>query len=191
MNLKSIYILHLQELNKYKFGRSNEVEFHVEEISVSRAHGEIIISHNKVMIKDYKSKFGTQILNKSSFTLNKVDITQNTFQIGRTWFMLSYHSPSKTNWLFSWCWRKRSSSKQEVEETKIDLNGAHFLNKNLVTELENNIENLQKKDRDSVFNLDEDFYNRLLSINLNKDNYNDRRQSTRLGHGNETVDEDK
>ena len=31
---KSIYILHLQELNKYKFGRSNEVEFHVEEIKV-------------------------------------------------------------------------------------------------------------------------------------------------------------
>ena len=81
---KSIYIIHINNQANFKYGRSNEVEFHIEEISVSRAHRELIILNDKVMIKDYKSKFGTQILNKSTFSLNKTDITQNIFQIGRT-----------------------------------------------------------------------------------------------------------
>ena len=103
---KSIYIIHLNNQANFKYGRSNEVEFHIEEISVSRAHGELIILNDKVMIKDYKSKFGTQILNKSTFSLNKTDITQNIFQIGRTWLMISYQSQSKSSWLFGCLWTK-------------------------------------------------------------------------------------
>ena len=94
--LKSTYILHLNNQANFKYDRNNEFEFYIEEISVSRAHGELIILNNKVMIKDYKSKFGTQILNKSSFNLNKTDITQNIFQIGRTWLMISYQSQFKS-----------------------------------------------------------------------------------------------
>ena len=45
--LKSIEILHLNNKAKFKYDRNNEVKFHIEEISVSRAHGELIILNNK------------------------------------------------------------------------------------------------------------------------------------------------
>ena len=54
--LKLIYILHLNNQANFKYGRGNEVEFHIDEISVSRIHGELIILNDKVMIKDDKSK---------------------------------------------------------------------------------------------------------------------------------------
>ena len=53
---KSIEILHLNNQANFKYGRSNEVEYNIEEISVSIIHGELIILNDKVMIKDYKSK---------------------------------------------------------------------------------------------------------------------------------------
>ena len=60
----------------------------------------------------------------------------------------------------------------------------------LIAELENNIENLQK-DRDSVFNLDESFYNRLININLNNVGNREPRATSAFGQGYETVDDDK
>ena len=50
---------------------------------------------------------------------------------------------------------------------------------------------IYKKDRDSVFNLDESFYNRLVHINLNKDDNQEPRHTSIFAQGYETVDEDK
>jgi hypothetical protein len=87
---KSVYLLRLNDTEKFKIGRSHEVEFHIEDISVSRFHGELVVKDNKVFIQDYKSKFGTQILVKQPQILHKKDMLKNMFQIGRTWFMASY-----------------------------------------------------------------------------------------------------
>lgn len=186
---KSIYILHLSELDKYKYGRSNEVELHIEEISVSRIHGEVFLINNKVMMRDLRSKFGTQVLSKSSNTLDKIDGSQNIFQIGRTWIMISYQKVQKTSWCFSWLWGK-SKNVEEEKEIELEHSEFHFLNNKLIIELENNIENLQK-DRDSVFNLDESFYNRLVNINLNKDDNQEPKHTSIFGQGYETIDDDK
>ena len=52
---KSVYILHLKDIGTYKIGRSYEAEFHVEDISISRIHGELLVTKDKVFMQDYKS----------------------------------------------------------------------------------------------------------------------------------------
>lgn len=87
---KSLYILRLKHHGNFRIGRSHDVEFHIEDISVSRFHGELQITKDKVFMQDYKSKYGTQILIKGAQILDKKDQTKNMFQVGRTWFMASY-----------------------------------------------------------------------------------------------------
>ena len=87
---KSLYILRLKHHGNFRIGRSHDVEFHIEDISVSRFHGELQITKDKVFMQDYKSKYGTQILIKGAQVLDKKDQTMNMFQVGRTWFMASY-----------------------------------------------------------------------------------------------------
>ena len=126
---KSIYILHITDIDRYKYGRSNDVELHLEEISVSRTHGEIILINNKVMMKDLRSKFGTQVLSKSSNSLSRIDSTQNIFQIGRTWLMISYHSTQNIKWYLCWLWGKPKDTTDDVKEIEYNQNENHFLNK--------------------------------------------------------------
>lgn len=87
---KSVYIVYLKEIGNYRIGRSHDVEFHVEDISVSRIHGELRVTRDKVFMQDYKSKYGTQILIKGEQILDKNDCTKNMFQVGRAWLMASY-----------------------------------------------------------------------------------------------------
>lgn len=103
--------------------------------------------------------------------------------------MISYQKVQKTSWCFSWLWGK-SKNVEEEKEIELEHSEFHFLNNKLIIELENNIENLQK-DRDSVFNLDESFYNRLVNINLNKDDNQEPKHTSIFGQGYETIDDDK
>lgn len=99
---KSIYILRINGIDRYRMGRSHDVEFHIEDISVSRFHGEVEITPtNKILIKDVKSKFGTQILSKGAQPIHKQEMTNNMFQIGRTWLMINYDTGSDRSGLFS------------------------------------------------------------------------------------------
>jgi pSer/pThr/pTyr-binding forkhead associated (FHA) protein len=59
---KSIYIFRLQDKFKFKVGRGHDVEFHIDDISVSRKHCDIHIFDDNVYIVDEKSKFGTQVI---------------------------------------------------------------------------------------------------------------------------------
>ena len=183
---KSIYILRLKHIGNYKVGRSHDVEFHWEDISVSRFHSEIQITPEKVFMQDYKSKFGTQILIKGTEALDKNDWTKNMFQVGRTWIMATYESKKKKS-IFS-CWFKKgrdvtSSENEDVLETDRNL-----LDDNLFTKLEHDIENLQK-DRDSVFYLDDSFYNKLMDIYINHGNETGERKATEVYENRETIDD--
>ena len=84
--------------------------------------------------------------------------------------------------------KSENEANSEVEQQ--NTKGVHFLDYILISKLENNIENMQK-DRDSVFNLDEEFYNKLLFLNNHKVNYPERRVSTNFEHVNDTVDDYK
>lgn len=190
---KSLYIVRLNQLEKYRVGRSHEVEFHIEDISVSRVHAELVITSNqKVLVKDVKSKFGTQILSKGAKPLDYKDSTQNMYQIGRTWFMGAYQEKKKKSGFL--CCLGGKPKNVSVPDTKanyeVEEESHYFLDKRLVTKLENDIENLQK-DRDSVFYLDDEFYHKLMTRNNRKeDESHDRKQTSIMaGAANETVDE--
>lgn len=189
---KSIYILHVNNQERHRFGRSHDVEFHIEDISVSRIHGEILITQHKVLINDIKSKFGTQILNKTASSLSKKDFTKNMFQIGRTWFMLSYQAPPRKFGCFSCLCGKPvdTSLNNTVFDNEVDDENHNFLDKRMLNQLEINIEKLQK-DRDSVFNLDESFYNKLVDLYINDEEGEGPKQTSAACLGNETIDEDR
>lgn len=98
---KSVYILRLKDIGNYRIGRSHEVELHIEDISVSRFHGEIQVTRDKVSMQDYKSKYGTQILIKGEQTLDKKDFTKNMFQVGRAWLMATYVKKAEKKGIFA------------------------------------------------------------------------------------------
>ena len=91
---KSIYIFRVHQRDRFKIGRSHDVEFHIDDISVSRKHCDIQLKGDKVYVVDERSKFGTQVLCKTSNPISRKDITKNMFQIGRTWFMVTYNPPN-------------------------------------------------------------------------------------------------
>lgn len=114
---KSIYIFRVTEKEKYKVGRSHDVEFHIDDISVSRKHWDIQIIDDKVYLVDEKSKFGSQVLCKNSTPINMKDPTVNMYQMGRTWFMISYQQKSNKSSLFWWFGgNKRSKTNDSVEK---------------------------------------------------------------------------
>jgi len=186
---KSIYILRINGIDRYRMGRSHDVEFHIEDISVSRFHGEVEITPtNKILIKDVKSKFGTQILSKGAQPIHKQEMTNNMFQIGRTWLMINYDTGSDRSGLFSWfCGKPKNTFDPQLKLTKeIQEEQQYFLNEQMESQLENDIENLQK-DRDSVFYLDDNFYNKLVDLYINKEPLN--RETSVFGPANETIDD--
>lgn len=188
---KSVYILRLKQHDRFKVGRSHEVEFHIEDISVSRFHAEIVIHNNKIFVQDYKSKFGTQILVKVAHPIDRTDMLKNMFQVGRTWLMVSYESRKKS--LFSCCFGVNNDPKPQKRRSRdnVDLENEYLMNTNLVTKLENDIENLQK-DRDSVFYLDDNFYDKLMDLYINKDEDSpNNKKVTEINENQATIDEDR
>lgn len=73
-----------------------------------------------------------------------------------------------------------------------DEESKYFLDKKLVTKLENDLEQLQK-DRDSVYNLDESFYKKLFNRYIKPDDEDSMgpKQTSVIGVNHETVDDFK
>ena len=67
---------------RFNMGRGHDSEVRVNDISVSRCHAIIKYQPDGIYIEDNKSKFGTLVLLKDRFYLEK-DYTY-AFQIGRT-----------------------------------------------------------------------------------------------------------
>jgi pSer/pThr/pTyr-binding forkhead associated (FHA) protein len=66
----------------FKLGRGHEADLRINDISVSRCHSFIKFKHNKFLLEDNMSKFGTLVLVK-----DKVPIVPNynkAMQVGRT-----------------------------------------------------------------------------------------------------------
>uniref|UniRef100_A0A7S3KAU9 FHA domain-containing protein n=1 Tax=Euplotes crassus TaxID=5936 RepID=A0A7S3KAU9_EUPCR len=191
---KSVYILRIPLIRNYRVGRSHDVEFHIEDISVSRFHGEIQVTKDKVFMQDYKSKYGTQILIKREQVLDQNDCTKNMFQVGRAWMMASFVKKSKVGF-FPCCFSapkatnsiERKNSKLNNSAKRQDTHG-NMLDSQLFDKLEQDIEDLQK-DRDSVFYLDDDFYNKLIGMYINKDEKRPNKRSIEVYENRETIDD--
>ena len=80
---RTIHILGFSpEKQTFNMGRGHESEVRVNDISVSRCHAIIKYRPDGIYIEDNRSKFGTLVLLKDLFHLEK-EYTQ-AFQIGRT-----------------------------------------------------------------------------------------------------------
>ncbi|CAI2362210.1 unnamed protein product [Moneuplotes crassus] len=183
---KSVYILNLEETGNYRVGRSHEVEFHIEDISVSRFHGELQVTQNKVFMQDYKSKYGTQILVKGEQIIDEADCTKNMFQVGRAWLMPGIFSCCRKKQNIEEPTERRDLDRNPIEGRQIQETHGNLLDSQIFLKLEQDIEDLQK-DRDSVFYLDDDFYNKLVGI-YNQDQKTNRR-SIEVYDPKETVDD--
>lgn len=81
-NFKSIHVITLEPDSTIVIGRGHDADVRVNDISVSRIHGTISISNNRIYLKDLGSKFGTLALIQRNFEcLNK----KVCLQIGRSY----------------------------------------------------------------------------------------------------------
>ena len=98
---KFLYVVNLEKnFKNLKIGRGNECEIMFTDISISRIHSILIREGNNVILKDYKSKFGTLILIHNQNLIINPDLSLN-IQIGRTFF----HIQIKQNFsLFNCCY---------------------------------------------------------------------------------------
>jgi hypothetical protein len=85
-NQKSIQVITLENDKRIILGRGHETDVRINDISVSRTHAVLMLSNNKILIKDLKSKFGTLVLLQ-----NDVEILEKPIclQIGRTFLQVS------------------------------------------------------------------------------------------------------
>lgn len=93
-NYKSIHLIILNENNKITFGRGQEADVTVNDISVSRIHTTLHYEKGKIYLRDMKSKFGSLVLIK-----NEIEISKNKIQlqIGRTFLEASCKSLEEFN----------------------------------------------------------------------------------------------
>ncbi|CAI2367498.1 unnamed protein product [Moneuplotes crassus] len=88
---KSFYIFRIKNLQEYKIGKSSECEYILDDASASRFHAVIAFEDpNCILLKDYKSRYGTQQLMTIPQTLDNKDSANNVFQIGRTWCKVEF-----------------------------------------------------------------------------------------------------
>ena len=76
-----IFIVHFNDKNRIKIGRSNDADMRLSDISVSRTHAFLHLKNNEFYLEDCKSKFGSLLLiqNKIMFIPDK----PLSIQIGR------------------------------------------------------------------------------------------------------------
>jgi pSer/pThr/pTyr-binding forkhead associated (FHA) protein len=82
-NYKSIFVIILEENKKITFGRGQEADIRISDISVSRMHGAIsLVNENKIFLQDLGSKFGTLVLLQKRILIGNKKIS---LQIGRSY----------------------------------------------------------------------------------------------------------
>ena len=83
-----IHIISFDEDEKITFGRSDNCDFSIKELSISRIHCIIYKEGNNLFIKDNESKFGTLILNQNSHIRLILGLPLN-IQIGKSYFNIN------------------------------------------------------------------------------------------------------
>jgi hypothetical protein len=82
-NYKSIHVVILEENKLIIMGRGHDADVRINDISVSRVHGTItLLPGNKILLKDYGSKFGTLALIQKELPITEKKIC---LQIGRSY----------------------------------------------------------------------------------------------------------
>jgi hypothetical protein len=64
-----LYIIHMQEKNEIKLGRSNDSDVRMTDISVSRNHAVLKLLHGDFYLEDNSSKFGTLVQIQNDITI--------------------------------------------------------------------------------------------------------------------------
>ena len=77
-NYKSIHVITLNDNHRIVMGRGHDSDVRINDISVSRTHSCLTLNNKKILLKDYKSKFGTLIL-----VQNEIEVKENKLE-GRT-----------------------------------------------------------------------------------------------------------
>lgn len=89
---KSLYIIAADELKSVKLGRGHQSDVVLDDISVSRAHSEILFKKDKFFLRDLGSKFGTLV----NFREGR-DITDDLkIQCGRTVYTFKFNPKIRT-----------------------------------------------------------------------------------------------
>jgi len=89
---KSLYVIVAEESKTVKLGRGHQSDVVLDDISVSRAHSEIVFKNDSFFLRDLDSKFGTLVEFKESR-----DITENLkFQCGRTVYTFKFNAHVRT-----------------------------------------------------------------------------------------------
>ena len=105
---KWLHVISLNSKDSIKFGRSNDCELRMTDISVSRLHGVIRLIGGSFYLEDKGSKFGTLIQIKRPISLENFE--DLVIQSGRTLLEFSVKKP----WSFLPSCFKSSSSSYEV-----------------------------------------------------------------------------
>lgn len=84
INSNGIHVVTVDEGKSISVGRSQDADFRISDISVSRKHAAIHFSEGKFTVSDNKSKFGTLIKMKKVISLSKDKSV--SIQVGRTMF---------------------------------------------------------------------------------------------------------
>ena len=88
---KWLHVINLNSKDIIKFGRANDCELRMSDISVSRHHGTIKLVGENFFLEDKSSKFGTLIQIKRPVALDSA--SEMEFQCGRTLLVIGVKRP--------------------------------------------------------------------------------------------------
>ena len=151
-NNKFIHVIKLINEEDITLGRSDEADIKINEISVSRIHAKLNFNFEQksLLINDIRSKFGTLVLIRGNFELNKGE--KLMIQAGRTLFNTEVIKKEIKN----------SDNNKEITENKIN-DDKHNMNDEVKTDNngndieinDNNNENKNEKEENENVNINE------------------------------------
>jgi len=92
-NSTGIHLIDLSNNQHFKIGRGHDCDLKISDISVSRVHAIMVVSKEKISLKDNNSKFGTLILRRDPIVLNPENLKTQWLQCGRTLFRFTLKKP--------------------------------------------------------------------------------------------------
>ena len=81
-------------------GREYGYDFQLSDLSVSRLHAEIVVTKDRVLLRDKESRFGTMLMRTQGFKLTEFVKKSPWYQVGRTIMRFKLKKP----WLKVFPW---------------------------------------------------------------------------------------
>ena len=83
-DLLEVYVVKMKVEGEIKIGRGSDCDIKITDISVSRFHATLRLQNKRIILKDYKSKFGTLYKARSQVIDFKEVEQKIVFQLGRS-----------------------------------------------------------------------------------------------------------